>query len=475
MTTSHKPIQRTLSLFTLAMINVATIGSVKNWPLISEYGFSSIFFFMLAGILFFIPVALVSAELATGWPKRGGVFVWVKEAFGHRTGFLAIWLLWIQNVVWYPTILSFIASTLAYTYDPALADNKIYTLIFVLVLFWIATITNLQGMKVSGWISSAGTIFGTFIPGAIIIILGILWVATGKPLQIPMTFDALIPDMSNLDQLVFFTGVVLVLMGMEMSAVHARDVKEPQKNYPRAILLSAIIILGLSIPGVLAISAVIPQSQISLLSGTIQAFATFVDAFKLGWLTPLMAVLISAGAIASLSSWLVGPSKGLLAAAQAGDLPPLFRKVNKHDMPHGLLIFQGVLVSILTALFLLMPTLNSAYWFISAIVAQVYLVMYILMFAAAIKLRYKKPDVERTYKVPGKNCGMWIVSGIGILTSVFAMFIGFFPPAQIKVGNIPVYVFSLIIGVALFCVGPYIILLFKKPEWAQPLEHEKKQ
>lgn len=458
---------RVLSLFTLAMINVATIGSVKNWPITAEYGLASIFFLLLASLLFFIPTALVSAELATGWPERGGVFVWVKEAFGHRTGFLAIWLLWIQNVVWYPTILSFIVSTFAYAFNPDLANSKIYTLAFTLALFWAATLINLRGMKTSGWISSAGTILGTFIPAALIIALGATWFYSGKPLQISFSWESLIPDLSHLEYLVFFSGIILSLMGIEMPAVHAKDVSNPQRTYPRAILLSIIIILGLSIPGVLAIAFVVPQGDINLLSGSIQAFTRVVEAFGLSWMTPWMAALIAVGAIASMSTWLVGPSKGLLAAAQAGDLPHVFHKLNKHEMPTNLLIFQGVIVSLITLLFALMPTLNAAFWFISAVVAQLYLLMYFLLFAAAIKLRYKRPDTPRAYRVPGGIVGIWCISGIGILTSAFAMFIGFFPPSQIKTENFTTYIFSLFGAVLLFCAGPYIILLFKKRKWEE--------
>jgi putative glutamate/gamma-aminobutyrate antiporter len=447
------------------MINVATIGSVKNWPITAEYGLSSVVLFILAALLFFIPTALVSAELATGWPENGGVFLWVKEAFGHRTGFLAIWLQWIQNVVWYPTILSFVASTLAYAVNPTLAENKIYTLVISLAVFWAATFANLRGMRISGWISSAGTILGTFFAGGLIILLGVVWFFLDKPLQISFSWASALPNFTHAKDLVFFTGIILSLMGMEMPAVHAKDVKDPQKNYPKAILLSTLIILGLSIPGVLAIAAVVPQDQINLLSGSIQAFAQVVSAFNLQWAIPWLAVLIGLGAIASISTWLVGPSKGLLAAAQAGDLPPAFRKINKHEMPYGLLILQAVITSVIIFLFLFMPSLNAAFWFISAIVAQVYLVMYFLLFAAAIKLRYKKPDVVRTYKIPGKNLGMWIVAGVGILTSAFAMFVGFFPPSQIDVGHLHLYVISLLVGVIFFCLGPYIILLFKTDKW----------
>ena len=135
MAESKPKLRRTISIFTLAMINLAAVGSFKNWPFIAEYGFSSIFYLLLATLIFFIPVSLVAAELATGWPKSGGVFVWVKEAFGHKTGFLAIWLLWIENAIWYPTLLSFIAATVAYIFDPALANNTTFTLSVISSLF----------------------------------------------------------------------------------------------------------------------------------------------------------------------------------------------------------------------------------------------------------------------------------------------------------------------------------------------------
>src|SRR5262249_32633295 len=152
------------------------------------------------------------------------------------TGFLAIWLLWIENAIWYPTILSFIAATVAYIFDPTLASSTSFTLSLILICFWAATFANLLGMKISSWISSFGVLFGTFIPGGLIIILGLIWYFTGKPLQISMTWDALIPNMGSVEQIVFFTGVLLSLCGMEMSAIHARDVKNPQKDYPKAIL-----------------------------------------------------------------------------------------------------------------------------------------------------------------------------------------------------------------------------------------------
>ena len=182
--------KKTITVFTLAMINMAAIGSVKNWPTIAEYGFSSIFYYVLAAIIFFLPSALVAAELATGWPKIGGIFVWVKEAFGHRLGFLSIWLLWVENVIWYPTILTFISATFAYMLNPALASNKTYLILTSLSAFWFMTYLNLKGMKISGWISTFGVIFGTFVPAAVIIGLGSLWFFSGSPLQIDFSLQS---------------------------------------------------------------------------------------------------------------------------------------------------------------------------------------------------------------------------------------------------------------------------------------------
>lgn len=465
--------KKQLTVFTLAMINVVAIGSVKNWPILAETGFSAIFYLLLATLVFFLPTALVSAELATGWPKIGGVFVWVKEAFGHRLGFLAIWLLWIENVIWYPTILSFIAATLAYVFDPSWGSHKIYIFLVSLTAFWVMTFLNLRGMKTSGIISIIGAILGNFFPACLIIGLGWAWFFSGNNLEINMNWDHFIPNMTNPHQLVTFTGVLLSLCGMEMSAAHAKDVVSPQKNYPRAIFISMLLIVILSVLGVLSIAMAVPQEQISLTAGTMQAFVAFVNLYHLNHLVPLMALFMVVGALAALSTWIIGPSRGLLVAAQDGDLPPAFRKLNQHGMPQFLLIVQAVIVSILSLIFVFASSVNSAYWILVVLVTQVYLIMYILMFAAAIKLRYIKPQVFRAYRVPGGNIGMWIVAGVGILSSVFTFIIGFFPPSQIHTGHKVLYWMFLLLGVMFICLIPSIIIYFKKPHWNRLLKHEK--
>src|SRR3972149_6971795 len=142
--------KRTINVFMLAMMNIAAIVNIANLSISAKYGFSGIFYLIAASIFFFIPVALISAELATGWPDRG-VYIWVKEAMGEKLGFLAIWLQWIENVIWYPTALSFLATSIAYIFNPSLAQNKTFITTTIIVVFWLATFANFYGMTISGW------------------------------------------------------------------------------------------------------------------------------------------------------------------------------------------------------------------------------------------------------------------------------------------------------------------------------------
>ena len=457
--------KRLLSVFTLAMINVAIVASLRVLPMMGKEGLHSIFFFVVAAIVFFIPTALVSAELATGWPKTGGVYVWVKEGIGSRWGFLAIWLQWIQNVIWYPTVLSFTAATFAYVFQPDLAKNNWYMIGVILGVYWAATFANFLGLRLSSWISKIGAIFGTILPALLIIGLGVAWFFLGRPSLIEFSWDHLIPDFTDIRQIVFLAGVFLTFAGMEVSAVHAQEVENPQRDFPRAILLATLIILFIFIFGSLAVSVVVPVKDISLVAGVMQAFTDFFKAYNIAWLIPVIAIFVVVGAIGQVSSWIVGPSRGLYAVGCNGDLPRFFQHTNSHGVATHILWIQALIVTALSLVFLLMPDVSSSYWILTALTAQLYLIMYIFMFASAIRLRYSQPNVVRAYRIPCGNFGMWVVAGLGILGSLFAIFIGFFPPSQLATGSIMFYEIFLVSGIVIFCGLPLLIFALRRPSW----------
>lgn len=452
------------------MLNVSIMASLRNLPLVAEYGLSIVFYFLAVALLFLVPCALVSAELATGWPKNGGIYIWIREALGDRWGFFAIWMQWVHNVAWYPVILSFVAATLAYIISPNLAQNKVYVLAVILGCFWGMTLLNYLGIRTSSLFSTLGVILGTIAPGILIIGLGLSWLLGDNPSHVAFNTQSLMPDLSSLGNLVFLAGLFLAFAGLEVTAAFAGEVKNPAKNYPRAILLSAVITFSLFLLGSLAIAIVIPKNDISLVAGLMDAFKIFFSAYKLEWILPGMGILLIIGAIAEVNSWIVGPVKGLHATSVHGNLPPFFQNLNSHGTPTHLLLFQAIIVTISSCAFLFMPTLSSSYWLLSALSAQSYLVMYVLMFIAALRLRYSKPNVPRVYEVPFKTKGMWFFSSMGILASLFAIFLGFVPPSQLNVGNLYFYESFLGIGLLIMISIPLIIYQFRKPHWV--LKHK---
>ncbi|MEM8628987.1 MAG: amino acid permease [Chlamydiota bacterium] len=448
---------RVISLFLLVMINISAICSIRNWPLSAAYGFSSLFLMLIICLFFFLPIAFVSAELATGWPESGGVFVWIKEAFGHQLGFLSIWYLWLTNIPWYPTLLSFIAATAAFSFYPDLAQDKTYMLVMILTLFWFATWLNLKGMKMSSQISTFGVVFGTIVPGLLIIILGMNWLLSNAPLQIELSRSSFLPELNSLNQLVLATGILTAFAGIEMSAVHAKEVIDPQKNYPRAIFLSSFIIFSISALGTLSIAMVIPPSEISFVSGVLDTIALFLGAYNLSAFLPPIAIAIAIGAFGQMSTWIVGPSRGLLAAANHGDLPVYLHGANSNGMPTALMLLQGIIVTFLSLLFLFMPSVSSSFWLLTSLTTQFYLLMYMLMFAAAIRLKFCQPDIPRSFVVPGGKIGMCLCAGIGFFTSFCAFILGFIPPKHIEVGSHFFYTGFLIVGIILGSLTPKIL------------------
>ena len=472
------PKKRALSVFMLAMINVAAVCNIANLSISAENGFSALFYLGLASLFFFIPVALVSAELATGWPQKGGVYIWVKAALNTRFGFLAIWLQWVENIIWYPAVLSFVAATFAYIFKPDLAESKLYIMITVLITYWTITLINFFGMRISGWISTICALVGALLPGILIIFFGISWLALKNPSFISYDIASLFPKADLFKQLGFLSGIMLSLGGLEMSANHAKDVQNPKRNYPLAILISTILIFTIYALGSLSIATVIPKEKINLAAGSIEAFKIFFNRFHLSWAVPIISLLVTIGALGTISTWIVGPTRGLLATAEHGELPPFLQKTNRKDMPISLLIIQAGIVTLLSLVFLFMPSVSSSYWILFCLAAQLYLLMYILMFISAIVLRYKKPTVNRTFKLPFKNIGMWVVAGLGTIGSAFGFIMGFFPPEPFKNINSLYFNGFLLGGILLFLIIPLIITYKKHPSWhehyLEKLEKEKK-
>lgn len=445
-----------LGIFALAMINVAAIVSARNLPVMAEYGWSMLALFAVSILVFLVPMSMAAAELGTAWCKDGGIYAWVKEAFGGRTGFLAVWCDYAENIAWFPTVLSFMAATFAYAFDPALASNKAYLVSIMLVFFWGTTLINLRGVQTSSWIGSVGTIAGSILPGLLVVGLGAAFLLQGHHSQIPFSAHALVPDV-QLNNLAFLGGIILLFTGMEMAGFHARDTHRPGRDVPRAITLAVAVIVVFSVLGSLFLAFVLPQKQISLVSGVMELFRSALDQLNIGWLLRPVALIVTLGGVAHLTPWILGPAKGMRTVAEDGYAHPRLARTNAYGVPVQLLIVQAVAGSIFALLFLFVPSISTSYWMLSAVTAEIVIVMYALMFAAVIKLRYSQPDTPRPYRIPGGRVGVWLAGGVGLLGCIAAFVLGFIPPSQLKTGNPAGYVALLALAVVVLSVPPFVL------------------
>ncbi|MDD5648132.1 MAG: amino acid permease [Dehalococcoidia bacterium] len=467
MKTGMKPAYR-MGLAVLTLLTLASLFNIRKYPTMAVTEWQLVSFCLLAILLYLIPASLVSAELATGWPQTGGVYVWVKKAFGQRWGFVAVWLQWFQMTIGFVAALTFIAATFAYAFMPSVADSKLFQFIVSIIIWWGMTFVNFRGLKTYTSISWSFLIIGMLIPAAFLIAGGAQYILAGNPVQFTLhpSWGELMPDFGDISSIVLLLTFVFLFIGIEMTAAHAGEISNVKKNYPLAILIAGVVMAIVSIVGSLVVGLLVPPANLNLLTGIMQAFEAILGG--LPWLVSLTALLIVIGSIGEVSTWILGPVRGIASTADDGNLPPFLQKTNAKGMPVNLMILQAVFFTFWVGVYAILPGgVNSSYWILLALTTIVYIVMYFFMYAAAIKLRYSQPGVERPFKIPGGKTGIWLVAGWGFLAMAFLFFLALIPPSQIAFSNLSTsnYVLFMILGMLAVVAIPVIIYQLKKPQW----------
>lgn len=463
-----------LTMIAMAIMIVTSILSLRGLPSEAKFGTQSTFYYILAAVVFLLPFSLVCAELASTYTKSGGLYRWVSEAFGPRWGWTAMYLEWQTIIFWFPTVLMFGAVSLAFifwpeSFDERLASNKVYTLVIALAVYWLATVNSFRGQKSANRLSTMGGLFGTIIPGAVLLVLGVIYVCSGK--QIALADVPFLPDFSHLSTIVLAASIFLFYGGMEIQAVHINDMNNPAKEFPRAVFIAIVVIVAVYTLGTLVIGLVIPSQDINLLQSLLVAYNALWSSFDLAWLGNVMAVLIMFGVIGQVSALVTGPATGLMAVAQSGYLPMSLQKVNRNGVNKSILLIEGAFVTILSLVVIVLPTVESAYQIMSQMATIIYLIMVLMIYGAFIRLRRTQPCKPRGFKVPGGKFGEWFVCTIGILGALLALVLSYLPPAQISTGSPVVYIGIIVIGVGVFVALPLWVYSKRKPSWRNPDAH----
>ncbi|BDD09482.1 transporter [Fulvitalea axinellae] len=436
--------------------------TLRNMPMMAITGMQMFFFNILTAFFFLIPVALVSAELATGWPKAEGVFHWVRIGFGDRIGFMATWLQWLQSMFGMASILAYIGTTIAYIVDQSLANNPWFIFFSIVAVYWILTVDNFFGTNISTKISSWALIIGVIFPTILLISFGVydFWTTKEIVMNTRISTENLLPNLGEQNRLVMLMGFIFGYVGIEVSANDANLIPNPSKSYPKAIFSAVLLVFISTLLGALSIAIKIPQDQISESAGVMQIFELYLKKHQLGFITPWIAGLVAFGTAGQVSTWVIGPADGLHQASERGDFFSFFKKDNKYDVPKRLLIFQAIVLSVISIAVLLLNDVNTAFFWLTSLAVILYALMYILLFLTAIKLRYTHKDQVRPYRIPFGNIGIWIVSFCGLAVITLCLLVGFIPLDSVNENLKPWY--PIIMGLmALTCVSVGLIIFHK--------------
>lgn len=468
-----------MTVMQLILMTTAAVMSLRGVPLMSQVELTMFAYMAFAAVFFLVPAALVSAELGTTFAdKGGGVYTWVKAAYNKRVGFVAVFMQWVQNIVWYPITITFGSAAIFYIIGmPELATNGKFIGGATIIIYWISTWISLKAPTKVPKLSSIGFIWGTMVPLVVLIGLAIYWMIDKNPIAyhaIPaaeveiaktvngVTTPRFIPHLEGIGSIVFLSTIILLFSGIEALAVHANELEKPKTQYPRAIFTAAFLCFVVLGVGAYAVSVLLPYDKIELDSGVMDAFQMGFARYDLSWLTNVMAVLVVIGCTASVIAWISGPSKSLLYTAKDKELPKFMAVVDKNGVQINIILLQGVIVTILCSLYFFMDDVNVAFFLLSSLNATLYLVMYVLMYLAGIRLRKTQPNLPRPFQVPGGKNGMLIIGGVGFLAVVFALTLCFIPPSELPIKSPTFYTIFLIVGTLVFLSIPILISKYMK-------------
>jgi amino acid transporter len=437
----------------MAMLTLGSVGDLGATPATAVLGLASVVIYVLPAIAFLLPASLVSAELASGWP--GGVYNWVSEGISPRMGFVAIWCQFAQTTFYYPALLAYVASTLAYVFAPSLAHSGLYTTVVIIALFWAAVLISARGVLATGRLASYGIFIGTLIPGLLLVILAAIYLLQGNASAALLNAHHVFPPWHGLTSVVLIVNSFFLYAGVEVNAVHVDELSDAPREFPKATLLAVVLILLVFIFPTLAISVAVPASHISFTAGVMQAFKSLLDHFGLSLLTPIIALGLVVASLSGLLDWLTGPSTGLLdIARERGYLPRYFQELNPNGVQLHILVAQGLVITVIGLLYALVPAVSRAYWVFAALATEVYLIMYLLMFVAAINLRRRAPEHPRGYRAPA----LLAICIVGTLASAAACVVGLLPPSQLgHIARVP-YLSALLAATLLVGLLPPLLL-----------------
>jgi glutamate:GABA antiporter len=415
---------RVMRLGDVVLFNITAIVGLRWLTTAGRIGPASLVLWGLAMVIFFLPSAVAVRELTDIDPREGGIYRWVTRAFGPRHGFIAGWGYWVNNLVYYPSLLLTSGAIAAYVGGPGLvhlAENKWFIAAFSLGNLWIALGLNLIGLKVGKWVQNLGA-HGTWLPAAIFIALAV-WSLVARGSATTFTAPAFLPTRLDLPLLSLFATMTFAFAGLELAPTMGDEIEDSAATLRRGVALSGIGIVATYVVGTAAMLVALPAETVSVTNGVPQAAAALTDRLGVPWLAPapgIVAALITLGTLGGVGAWIAGTARIPFVAGVDRVLPPVFGKVHpRWRTPYVALLVQGAVATLFIVAGLVGSTVRDAYLALVDMTIVLFFIPYLYMFAAYLRLHRRR--------TPLSVASGWAGLGAVLLSIVFA----FIPAADV--------------------------------------------
>ena len=426
-------LHRTLGVTDLVFLNIAAILGIRWLSTAAQMGPSSLVLWLLAVVIFFIPSGLTVMELSSRDSAEGGIYLWVKSAFGEQHGFIAGWTYWVNNLFYFPGLLLFIAGAFLFLGGSewlGLGENAYYNAAFSLTLLWLVIGANVIGLQRGKWIQNIGAM-ATAAVFAVLAVGGIwAWAMHGSATDFSM--PSLMPNFSEFSTLTFFATMTFAFAGLELGPVMGGEIKDPARSLPRSMLISGLIIASIYILGTGLLMVAVAEGEINVITGIPQALAAIGERIALPGLAIVGALLVVMSSTGGLGAWIAGVARIPYVIGIDRYLPPALGKTHpKWGTPHVALITQGVVVSFLMMAAVTESTIEEAYVMLLDMAIILYFIPFLYMFAALPVLRRRAAGNNAGVSlVPGGTAGVWLCSGLGFGATLLSVVLAMMPPAE---------------------------------------------
>jgi amino acid transporter len=426
---------RALNLRDLVLFNLVAVVGIGWVATAAKAGPSSLTLWVLAALFFFIPLGLAVIQLSSSFPAEGGIYAWTKNEFGEGHGFLCGWCYWINNVLFYPTLLLGAAVTATYVIgqgQSGLADNWTYVLPFTLIALALAAVLNIVGVDTGKWLQNTGGI-SVFLPGILLVVLG-LHAALTRPTVNPFTFSELAPDLTNLPMLNLWATIAFAFSGLELSSTMGNEIQNPRRNLRRSIYIAAPIVALIYSCGTISMLWLVPRNEINIVAGPLQAISNSIagpgSSWK--WLVPAAALLMTLARIGGLGAWLTGSARVAFVVGLDRYFPPAFARIH----PRWQTPYVAILIQVPIAVFFLLlsvlgkgTTVERAFLLLIDMSLLIYFIPYLYLFLCFIvHCRKERSESEERLIVPGGAAGALVAGLCGLAITLFAMLVAMVPP-----------------------------------------------